>query len=64
MLVEIESYTYGEVLKNEEGHRCSGELFFFSKKKTFEMMELSSKSVIFVAKICRSVNKKAEVFAE
>ena len=64
MLVEIESYTYGEVLKNEGKSRCSGELFFFSKKKSFEMMELSSKSVIFVAKICRSANKKAEVFAE
>lgn len=38
--------------------------YFFSKKKSFEMMELSSKSVIFVAKICRSANKKAEVFAE
>ena len=32
MLVEIESYTYGEVLKNEEGHRCSGELFFQQEK--------------------------------
>ena len=37
---------------------------YFSKKKSFEMMELSSKSVIFVEKICRSVNKKAEVFAK
>ena len=32
MLVEIESYTYDEVLKNEEGHRCSGELFFQQEK--------------------------------
>ena len=37
---------------------------YFSKKKSFEMMELSSKSVIFVEKICRSVNKKAEVFTK
>ena len=45
-------------LKNREESRCSGELFFFCKKKSFEMMELSSKSVIFVEEICRSVNKK------
>ncbi len=51
-------------LKNREESRCSGELFFFCKKKSFEMMELSSKSAIFVEEICRSVNKKAEVFAK